>query len=71
MMDAIKAYYDSMALKMAFGLHFIFQIIEKILNTPVSDLLQNITSVLSILFIVLKSIETYKNIKSKSNVNNK
>ena len=70
MYETLKTLFTSMAVKGAFILHFILEFIEELLHQPMPDLLQNITSVLSIIFIVLKSYETYKNIKSKSHVDN-
>lgn len=71
MIEAAKTLFTSFAVKVAFAMHFILEFFEEILHQPIPDLLQNITSVLSIVFIILKSVETYKNIQTqKNNANN-
>ena len=69
MTSHVKDILDSIGLKVAFVLHFIFEFAEEVLNQPVGDLIQNTTSLLAMIFTILKSIETYHNIQAKKHTN--
>lgn len=55
--------WNNFMLKSSVFLHFLFQMQERFFNQNVSDLLQNITSIVSILFIILKSVDMLQKMK--------